>query len=33
MDAETACWEERGKGAAATLGKFANDWGLKIISA
>ena len=27
MDAEAAFWEERGEGAAATLGKFANDWG------
>ena len=27
MDAETAFWEERGEGAAATLGKFANDLG------
>ena len=26
MDAEAAFWEERGEGAAATLGKFANDW-------
>ena len=29
MDAEAAFWEERGEGAAATLGKFANDWGNK----
>ena len=29
MDAEAAFWEERGEGAAATLGKFANDCGLK----
>ena len=28
MDAEAAFWEERGEGAAATLGKFANDWGI-----
>ena len=27
MDAGAAFWEERGEGAAATLGKFANDWG------
>ena len=27
MDAEAAFWEERGEGAAATLRKFANDWG------
>ena len=27
MDAEAAFWEERGEGAPATLGKFANDWG------
>ena len=27
MDAEAAFWEGRGEGAAATLGKFANDWG------
>ena len=27
MDAEAAFWEERGEGAAATLGKFAKDWG------
>ena len=26
MDAGAAFWEERGEGAAATLGKFANDW-------
>ena len=31
MDAETAFWEERGEGAAATLGKFANDWGNGIL--
>ena len=30
MDAETAFWEERGEGAAATLGKFANDLGLNL---
>ena len=29
MDAEAAFWEERGEGSAATLGKFANDWGFK----
>ena len=29
MDDETAFWEERGEGAAATLGKFANDLGLQ----
>ena len=30
MNAEAAFWEERGEGAAATLGKFANDCGLII---
>ena len=29
MDTEAACREERGEGAATTLGKFANDWGSK----
>ena len=27
MDADAAFLEERGEGAAATLGKFTNDWG------
>ena len=29
MDAETAWIEDRCEGAAATIKKFANDWGLK----
>ena len=31
MDAEAAFWEERGEGAAATLGKFDNEWGTALL--
>ena len=27
MDAGTAFWNDRGEGAAATIGTFASDWG------